>query len=275
MQSLVYTQTSPGAFPNFADVGRAGGILAPAIQGIDLSVSYTIEGTTGVEPVYAGLFLGNGAPGGASPILAWIRGGIVEFGSAGAFVPVNSFFFLDGERIKMTYELDFDTGNMNLLLENLTFPSGTTTVSGPFFAGYGGPTGANGEYNVDLGLFLRGGNVKIDDITATLGVGPVVTDFEWTANASGNWNQTGNWTPVGVPGTVPGRQKATLGSAITESRIIYNNAARNLNELEINNAFSYIVAGTGSLTFQSDASGPTTIAPVINVLAGASDSASS
>lgn len=264
-QSISYVETSAG----LSDVGRFGAILAPSIAGTDVTLSYTIQGTTALTGPNSGVFIGNGAPGGASPILARINGGVVEVGSAGAFVPVNSFFFLEGEKLKMTYEIDFNAGAMNLILENLDFPGSPFAQSYPFFAGYGAPSGPNGEYVVDLGIFFRSGNVKIDDITLTAGVGPLITDFEWVATGSGNWNQTSNWDPPGVPGTVPGRQKVTLGDSITATQTIYNNAVRNLNILEIDNANSYIVAGTGNLTFQTDTTGPTAIAPTINVASGA------
>jgi hypothetical protein len=266
-QSMSYAQTVAGGF---SDVGRLDTMLVAAgVAGTDVTLSYVIKATTNSfgSPV-GGVFLGNGAPFGASPIFARINGGVVEVGSAGAVVPVNSFFFLEGERLKMTYEIDFDASTMNFIVENLEFGD-VFTQNYPFFAGYGAATGPNGEYEVDLGVFLRGGNVQIDDITLTAGVGPLITEFEWTATGSGNWNQGNNWTPTGVPGTLPGRQTATLGASITANATIYNNATRTLNALEINNANGYYIAGTGSLDFQEDASGPTTIAPSISVASGA------
>jgi hypothetical protein len=264
-QSVSYVEATAGGL---SDVGRLGAISVQDIQGTDVTLSYTIRGTTGVTTPNSGVFLGNGAPFGASPIFARLNGGVVEVGSAGAFVPVNSFFFLPGETIKMTYEIDFGLGSMNLILENLDGGE-VASQAYPFFAGYGAPTGPNGEYNVDLGIFFRGGNVTIDDITLTAGVGPIESNFEWTANSTGNWNQTTNWSPTGIPGTIPGRQNVTLGSAITAARTIYNNEVRNLNSLTFNNANSYIVAGVGTLAFQSDTSGTTTIAPKITVTSGA------
>lgn len=265
-QSISYTQTSADLL---GDVGRSGAILVPEIQGTDVTLSYIIKATTGLSGPNGGIFLGNGAPGGASPIFARINGGVVEVGSAGAIVPINSFFFLEGETLKMTYEIDFNVGSMNLILDNLDVPGSPVSGVYPFFAPYGAPTGPNGEYVVDMGVFLRGGNVQVDDIEFTLGVGPIETDFEWTATGSGNWNQNSNWTPQGVPGTLPGRQSVTLGSSITSTQTIYNNAARNLNSLTIDNSNSYIVAGPGSLSFQSDTSGQSTIAPTITVDSGA------
>ncbi|WP_428306219.1 beta strand repeat-containing protein [Lacipirellula sp.] len=264
-QSISYVEATAGGL---ADVGRLGAIAVQDIQGTDVTLSYTIKGTTGVSGPNGGVFIGNGAPFGASPIFARLNGGVVEVGSAGAFVPVNAFFFSPGETIKMTYEIDFGLGSMNLILENLVGGEIASQVY-PFFAGYGAPTGPNGEYNIDLGIFFRGGNVTVDDITLTAGVGPIQTNFEWTANATGNWNLTTNWTPTGIPGTIAGRQNVLLGSAITAARTIYNNEARTLNTLTISNTNSYIVAGTGTLGFQADASGPTTIAPKINVTSGA------
>jgi hypothetical protein len=264
-QSISYVEATAGGL---SDVGRLGAIAVQDIQGTDVTLSYTIKGTAGVSGPNSGVFLGNGAPFGASPIFARLNGGVVEVGSAGGFVPVNSFFFSPGEAIKMTYEIDFGVGSMNLILENLVGGE-VFSQAYPFFAPYGAPTGPNGEYNVDLGIFFRGGNVSVDDITLTAGVGPIESNFEWTANATGNWNQTTNWTPTGIPGTIPGRQNVTLGSAITAARTIYNNEVRNINSLTLNNANSYIVAGVGTLAFQSDTSGATTIAPKVTVTSGA------
>lgn len=264
-QSVSYVEATAGGL---SDVGRLGAIAVQDIQGTDVTLSYTIKGTTGVSSPNGGVFLGNGAPFGASPILARLNGGVVEVGSAGGFVPVNAFFFSPGETIKMTYEIDFGLGSMNLILENLVGGEVASQVY-PFFDGYGAPTGPNGEYNVDLGIFFRGGNVTVDDITLTAGVGPIESNFEWAANSTGNWNQTTNWAPTGIPGTIPGRQNVTLGSAITAARTIYNNEVRTLNSLTFNNTNSYIVAGVGTLAFQSDTSGATTIAPKITVTSGA------
>ena len=264
-QSVSYVETGAG----LSDVGRVGAIAVQEIQGTDVTLSYTIQATAAVSGPNSGVFLGNGAPFGASPILARINGGIVEVGSAGAFVPINSFFFLEGEKLKMTYEIDFGAGTMNFIVENLDFPGSPFSQNYPFFAPYGAPTGPNGEYAVDLGIFFRGGNVKVDDITLTPGVGPIDTAFTWSATGSGNWNQTSNWNPTGIPGTIPGRQKVTFGSAIASTQTVYNNATRNLNSLEFANANSYVIAGTGSLAFQSDTSGPTALAPTITVTSGA------
>lgn len=264
-QSLSYTQTIAGGF---SDISKANAILVSAgVSGADVTLSYVIKATASIETPVGGLFLGAGAGGGASPIFARVNGGILEVGSAGAIVPINSFFFEAGERIKMTYEVDFDNSTMNFIAENLDFGE-TFSQSYPFFAPYGSPSGPNGEYQVDVGAFLRGGNVQIDDIVLTAGVGPLVTDYEWTATGSGNWNQATNWTPTGIPGVIAGRQTARLGSSIAANQTIFNNSVRNLISLEIDNANSYAIAGVGSLEFQADASGPATILPSITVAQG-------
>jgi hypothetical protein len=265
-QSLSYSETVAGGF---SDVNKPNAMLVNAgVTGTDMTLSYVIKADSNAfGSPNGGIFLGNGAGGGASPIFARINGGIVEVGSAGAVVPVNDFFFLEGERIKMTYELDFDMSKMNLILEDLDFPGTPFSGSYSFFAGYGAPTGPNGEYQVDVAAFLRGGNVQIDDITLTAGVGPLVTHYDWAGTASGNWNQGNNWTPNGVPGTLAGRQSVTLGTT-TSAQTIYNNAARNLNSLVFDNANSYFLTGAGSFEFQSDTSGPTTIAPTVQVMNG-------
>lgn len=266
-QSLSYTQSSAGGF---TDISKANVLnVAAGIPGTDVTLSYLITANSGLyDAPNGGVFLGNGAVAGASPIFARINNGFLEVGTAGAIVSVPAFELFPGDKVKLTYEVDFDNSSMNLIAENLTEPA-TFSQSYPFFASYGAPTGPNGEYQIDVGVFLRGGNVKIDDITLTAGVGPLITDYEWVPNGSGNWNTPTNWTPSGLPGVIPGRQTAKLGASITASQTIYTNSTRNLNELEISNANSYVLAGVGSLEFQADVSGPTTIMPKIVVTAGA------
>jgi len=266
-QSLSYTQTVAGGL---ADVNKNNVIqITPGTVGTDVTLSYVIKATTNTfGSPFGGLFLQQFGGSGASPIFARINGGVIEVGASLAVVPVNEFFFIEGEQIKMTYEVDFDNSMMNLILENLD-AGDVYSEAFPFFAGYGSPAGPNGEYLVSVAALLRGGNVQIDDITLTAGVGPIVTDYEWEATGSGNWNDALNWEPTGLPGTVPGRQHVTLGSAITANSTIFNNSTRNLNSLEIDSANSYAIAGAGSIDFQVDASGPTAVAPSITVANGA------
>jgi hypothetical protein len=266
-QSISYEQTVAGGL---ADVNRANVLLiTPGVQGTDVTLSYTIKATpNSFGAPHGGMFLQQVGGSGASPIFGRINGGFFEVGAAGAVVPINDFFFGAGERIKVTYEVDFDASTMNLILENLE-AGDIFSQNYPFFAGYGAPLGPNGEYQVSVAAFFRGGNVQMDDVTLTAGVGPLITDYEWTAAGSGNWNQSTNWTPAGLPGTVAGRQHVLLGDSITSNATIFNNSTRNLNSLEIDSVNSYAVAGVGSLDFQADQSGPTAVAPSINVASGA------
>ncbi|RIK87895.1 MAG: hypothetical protein DCC67_01340 [Planctomycetota bacterium] len=265
-QSLSYTQTVAGGF---SDISKNDVILiTPGVQGTDVTVSYVIKGTSNsLGGPFGGVFLSAGAAGGSSPIFGRINGGVFEVGANLAIDAVNEFFFAEGERIKVTYEVDFDNASMNLILENLDFGDIYSQTT-PFFAGYGAPSGPNGEYVVDVGLLLRGGNIQIDDITLTAGVGPLVTDFAWNAPGSGSWNIATNWDPPGLPGTVAGRQHVTLGPADSPTTI-YNNSTRTLNSLDIDSAQPYFLAGAGSLGFQADTSGPATAPPSLDVASGA------
>ena len=263
-QSLRYEQTVAGGL---SDIHKPNVVLvSPGIPGTDLTFSYTIKASSNsFGTPFGGLFLQPVGGSGGSPILAYINGGTITV-NAGT-VPGDQFFFLEDERLKMTYEIDFENSVMDFTVENLDFAA-TYTASYPFLAPYG-PTGPQGEYVVNVAAFLRGGNVQIDDIVLEVSEAPVSTEYEWTAAGSGNWNLATNWTPAGIPGTTVGIQSVTLGSAISATQTIYNNATRNLNGLDINNSNSYVVAGTGLLQFEANTSGTNPVAPTINVATGA------
>jgi hypothetical protein len=99
-------------------------------------------------------------------------------------------------------------------------------------------------------------------------VGPVIEEFEWRDNISGNWGTPANWSPGGVPGSSPGRQTAIFGDAITTAQTIFTNASRSLNEVRFENANSYVISGHGSIDLQADISGGAPVLPVIQVVSG-------
>ncbi|MCH2131520.1 MAG: hypothetical protein MK179_20470, partial [Pirellulaceae bacterium] len=92
---------------------------------------------------------------------------------------------------------------------------------------------------------------------------PPVTAFEWNVDASGNWNQTTNWNPNGVPDS---RQTPVLfGNTITGNVDVTLDSAFIVNSIEFNNANSYSVIGTGSINLRQTS---TNDLPMVTVTSG-------
>ncbi len=96
------------------------------------------------------------------------------------------------------------------------------------------------------------------------------TSFAWNVNASGDWNDTANWTFTTVPNN--NQRTAVLGGAISEARVVYTNAANMVKGITFVSNASYTIGGTGSLTLSSDTgtsdvtmAGTHTIAAVVNL----------
>lgn len=68
----------------------------------------------------------------------------------------------------------------------------------------------------------------------------------WNVNSSGDWNVASNWSGASVPNAVGA--KARLFSAISSSKTIYTDTAVTLGTLRFNNANTYVIAGSGTLT---------------------------
>jgi hypothetical protein len=269
-QSLVYNQTStPGGF-EASDVSKPELIaIAPGISGIDLTVTYQISATGNAQSPtgVAGLFLSHGAFGGASPMFARLDGSTMVASDTGTTVTIPGFTYFAGDVLEVKYELDFDVSNYVLTVNNLTTGAFEFQQTLGYLAPFA-PEGPNGEFLIDVGLLLRSGTAKFDNITLEAGVGPVIEEFEWAGDISGNWGAPVNWTPGGVPGSNPGRQTAIFGDAITTAQTIFTNSTRSLNEIEFNNANSYVISGPGSIDLQADTSGGTPELPSIQVVSG-------
>jgi hypothetical protein len=106
---------------------------------------------------------------------------------------------------------------------------------------------------------------------------------QWAPNASGDWNVASNWTGGVVPNAVGA--EADFFGAIYTNHTVYTDAPVTVGTINFNNANTYEVTGTGSLTLQASTGNaqvivqqgtqeinlPTTIASntVFNVAAGA------
>jgi arabinogalactan endo-1,4-beta-galactosidase len=84
---------------------------------------------------------------------------------------------------------------------------------------------------------------------ATLGVDAFgVTQNQWNTSASGSWNTSGNWTTNSTPTGVG--VEADFFGAITGSQTISTSTPITLGTINFNNANTYIIGGTGSVTMQ-------------------------
>ncbi|HEY1921744.1 MAG TPA: glycosyl hydrolase 53 family protein [Tepidisphaeraceae bacterium] len=103
------------------------------------------------------------------------------------------------------------------------------------------------------GLFdYNGGATALFDNTtahvATLGVNAfAASQHQWNSSASSDWNTSGNWTNGSPTGA---GVEADFFGAISSLQTISTSTAITLGTMNFNNANSYIIGGTGSLTLQ-------------------------
>jgi hypothetical protein len=81
--------------------------------------------------------------------------------------------------------------------------------------------------------------------------GPVAPTYTWNVTTGGNWNTPGNWGGSVVPNGASVR--ATLGPIITAAQTVTLDVPVTLRSLTFNNANSYTVAGTSTLSINGDA----------------------
>jgi hypothetical protein len=71
----------------------------------------------------------------------------------------------------------------------------------------------------------------------------------WSPNASGDWNTAANWANAGVPNAVDA--EADFFGAITGNHTVITDVPVTVGTINFNNAHTYEISGTGSLTLQS------------------------
>jgi hypothetical protein len=101
--------------------------------------------------------------------------------------------------------------------------------------------------------------LRLDDITYTAVV-PGPSGSNWNVDASGNWSVAGNWAG-GVPNAAGA--VANFGTIITAARTVTVDSPQTVGQINFNNAFSYTVAGTSTLTLDASSGNA-----AINVTAG-------
>jgi len=113
--------------------------------------------------------------------------------------------------------------------------------------------GTYGQYAVTIGG-------KVYNLTLTQGANNsfnfTLPNPQWNVSSGGDWNTISNWTD-GIPNG-PGTE-ADLFSTITTGSTISNSLPVTVGTLHFNSPQSYLIDGSGSLTFQGLNSNPTLI----------------
>lgn len=95
--------------------------------------------------------------------------------------------------------------------------------------------------------YLDSGYYMLDDVSV-VAAAAVPTVAMWVNPGSGDWNVAANWSP-GVPNGI-GAEADFLGSILAPSTVTSSSAVT-LGTIRFNNANSYLLAGSGSLTMQT------------------------
>ena len=80
---------------------------------------------------------------------------------------------------------------------------------------------------------------------------PPTTSFEWTTSGQGDWQEPGNWSPIGGP-PINSTQTAVLGGVTTGPTLVGVNSDVTVNRIEFNSAHPYAVAGLASVNLATD-----------------------
>ena len=74
----------------------------------------------------------------------------------------------------------------------------------------------------------------------------------WKKNISGDWNTADNWTGIGRPASF--NQSAVLGDVIESTQLVYTNTDVTVNDVQFNDASTYIVGGGGVINLAAGTS---------------------
>ena len=122
------------------------------------------------------------------------------------------------------------------------------------------PTG-HGRYDIDLVQFeeiVGSGttsvrNIRLGHVTTT--GGPSSNIREWSMDTSGNWTNGSFWSGGGAP-TDKNDVTARFGTAITQPRTVFTDAAVSVHAVQFDSANMYAVAGTGNVNLIANSSAP-------------------
>ncbi len=100
-----------------------------------------------------------------------------------------------------------------------------------------------------------------DNFAINAGPSTPVFSRTWKSDTSGDWNNSGNWTPGGIP--EDNNQTAVFGDAISESRVVFTEADKTVNAVQFASAHTYAITGTGTINLAAG-----TVATTIDVFLG-------
>ena len=91
--------------------------------------------------------------------------------------------------------------------------------------------------------------IRISDVARTpvSGPGPIRV---WADDVSGDWSNGARWSPTAAPNA--NTHTAVFGDAITTAQVVYTLADVTAKTIEFDNANTYAIAGTGSVSLEAD-----------------------
>jgi hypothetical protein len=150
-----------------------------------------------------------------------------------------------------TFDLLDGTTKAVLATDVVAAPSALHTVQVNFTydtAASGAGVGDPVEFLFDSGA---NGTQAFDNVVVTatpdVAAGPV--NATYAANGSGDYNVASNWSTNSVPNGID--SEAQFQSSITSAQTVYSNINITVGTMIFNNANTYVLAGAGSLTFQT------------------------
>jgi hypothetical protein len=117
---------------------------------------------------------------------------------------------------------------------------GSQTFTGQISMATGGPS--------QLAIYNNNGEGGSDIQFNNLAITSVLAPQQWIAAGSGDWNVASNWSGV-VPNAVGA--EADFFGAISSNHTVYTDQAVTVGTINFNNANTYEITGTGSLTLQA------------------------
>ncbi|HEX4055075.1 MAG TPA: hypothetical protein VHX86_12495, partial [Tepidisphaeraceae bacterium] len=141
------------------------------------------------------------------------------------------------------FELNDATGDYTFTVTSA--PNGNVTGGSQMFTGQiSMATGGPSEFAVYNNNGEGGSDIQFNNLAVT----SVTAPQQWISTASGDWNNPSNWSGV-VPNSIGA--EADFFSAITANRTIFTDQAVTVGTINFNNANTYEITGTGSLTLQT------------------------